>query len=117
MNYNGQHPYGRATKGLYRGETIDVGSLGIANGFGLYDMHGNVWEWCQDVWHQDYTGAPSDGSAWEGGEGVYERVVRGGLWNRDGRDCRTAVRNRVNSLVGTRMLGFRVVLSLLRLPL
>ena len=60
-------------------KTHEVGQK-IANAWGLYDMHGNVWEWCEDVWHENYKGAPTDGSAWiEGGaQGV--RVLRGGSW-------------------------------------
>ncbi|NEP81952.1 MAG: SUMF1/EgtB/PvdO family nonheme iron enzyme, partial [Okeania sp. SIO3B3] len=64
VNYNGNYPYGNAPKGKYRQETTDVGSF-PPNAFGLYDMHGNVWEWCLDVWHDNYNGAPTDGSDWE----------------------------------------------------
>ncbi len=79
VNYDGNHPYGSAPKGTYRRSTIDVGSLGVANGFGLYDMAGNAWEWCMDNWHGNYNGAPVDGSAWGGGDTSY-RVLRGGSW-------------------------------------
>jgi hypothetical protein len=51
-----------------------------ANAFGLYDMHGNVWEWCQDHWHNNYDGAPTDGSAWKDREEDLSRIVRGGSW-------------------------------------
>ncbi len=66
--------------GVYRGETVAVDSFS-PNSFGLYQMSGNVWEWCQDIWHSDYSGAPADGSAWESGGGdPTHRVVRGGSW-------------------------------------
>jgi formylglycine-generating enzyme required for sulfatase activity len=77
------------------------------NGFGLYDMHGNVWEWCQDRHHENYNGAPTDGSAWEAGSDN-QRVVRGGSWFDYANYCRAANRdrgapdNRVN-FVGVRL--------------
>jgi len=64
---------------------------GLPNGFGLYDMHGNVWEWCQDYWHGDYSGAPTDGSAWQLPTNSY-RVLRGGDWSNDAQYCRSARR-------------------------
>ena len=89
------------------GETTTVGKY-PPNAFGLYDMHGNVWEWCQDKWHKTYKGAPTNGSAWVSG-GSSNYVMRGGSWNYSPDYCRSAYRlystrgNRFNSL------GFRVV--------
>ena len=62
------------------GKTTAVGAY-PANGFGLHDMHGNVWEWCQDTYHEDYQGAPTDGSVWEVGGDAARRVLRGGSWS------------------------------------
>jgi eukaryotic-like serine/threonine-protein kinase len=113
VNYNGNFPYGDAPKGQDRAQTTDVGSF-PPNAFGLYDMHGNVWEWCQDEWHESYNGAPVDGSAWEtkGNENDnLRRALRGGSWNHGAQGCRSANRNGVNA--GNRVLsiGFRVVVS------
>ena len=81
------------------------------NAWGLHDMHGNVWEWCQDAWHDSYDGAPPDGSAWEDA-GASERVLRGGSWNFVAGFCRSA--NRVRYVPGVRYysLGFRPTRSL-----
>ncbi len=79
------------------------------NGFGLYDMSGNVWEWTQDRWHEDYTGAPMDGSAWEAG-GSPSRVLRGGSWLNTSDFVRSAFR-RYYSTFGNDVVGFRVVCS------
>ncbi|MBA3804430.1 MAG: SUMF1/EgtB/PvdO family nonheme iron enzyme [Acidobacteria bacterium] len=80
-----------------------------ANGFGLYDMHGNVWEWCQDWYHDDYTGGPTDGSAWlMGGEQKY-RVLRGGSWYSSAVVLRSADRNWYAPALRFDLIGFRVV--------
>ncbi len=109
VNYDGNYPYGKAETGKYRGETVPVGSLGVANAFGLFDMHGNVWEWCEDFWHNSYEKAPSDGSAWLSGEDSSPRVLRGGSWGFYGSDCRSANRDRSAPGVIGHVLGFRLV--------
>jgi formylglycine-generating enzyme required for sulfatase activity len=78
------------------------------NGFGLYDVHGNVWEWVEDSWHETYDRAPTDGSAWlQGGDPSY-RVIRGGSWRNDSDAVRAAVRVQRNARVRFDTLGFRV---------
>ena len=105
--------YGQGPKGIYRKQTTDVGSF-PPNAFGLYDMHGNLWEWCADHWHDTYKGALSDGSAWVAGGNSNRRLVRGGSWGHDPASCRSAARSL--TLPGTRYdaIGFRVVCSFTR---
>ncbi len=92
-------------------QTAPVGSF-QPNAFGLYDMHGNVWEWVEDVWHSSYEGAPTDGSAWlEGGDPSF-RVVRGGSWRNETDLISAAVRVERHINVGFDTLGFRVARSL-----
>ncbi len=97
-----------ANYGSNVGETTAVGKY-PPNAFGLYDMHGNVWEWCEDDWHENYKGAPIDGRAWVT-ENSSIKVLRGGSWDDHPEDCRSATRNsdyrRDNRLLN---LGFRVV--------
>jgi formylglycine-generating enzyme required for sulfatase activity len=78
-NFDGTFPYGGAAKGLIRLTTTPVGSF-QPNAWGLYDMHGNVWEWCEDWHHYSYDGAPTDGVAWLSGGLQKFRVLRGGSW-------------------------------------
>ena len=111
-NYCGHGTYGDGVEGVYRKETTEVGSFGVANNFGLYDMHGNVWEWCQDDWHSDYEGAPTDGSAWlSSEESSNTKLLRGGSWNSYPGNCRSASRDGNNLDYDHINVGFRVVCS------
>jgi len=80
------------------------------NEFGLYDMHGNVWEWVEDCWNSDFKGAPADGAAWLNGE-CSRRVIRGGSWNEDAGVLRSASRNRSTTGDRGNNLGLRVACS------
>jgi formylglycine-generating enzyme required for sulfatase activity len=106
-NYNGNLIYAKSLKGQYREQTTPVGMF-PANGWGLQDMHGNVWEWCLDPWHGTYEGAPTDGSPWVQGGDQSLRLLRGGSWSSHPRGCRSA--DRLGHLPGlrTRLIGFRV---------
>ncbi|MDJ0695214.1 formylglycine-generating enzyme family protein [Mastigocoleus sp. MO_188.B34] len=111
-NYNAEYTYGAGTKGTYRQETTEVGSFGVANGFGLYDMHGNVWEWCEDTWHNNYEGAPTDGRAWVEAESSdndnrSRRLLRGGSWYYNPQICRCAFR--FSYVIDYILVGLRVV--------
>lgn len=108
VNYNGIYTYAAAPQGKPRAQTTDVGSF-PPNAFGLFDMHGNVWEWCLDYWHDNYQGAPTDGSAWIAGGDLDIRLLRGGSWNSDPRSCRSAYRGRGSTDRRTNGIGFRVV--------
>jgi formylglycine-generating enzyme required for sulfatase activity len=90
---------------------LPVGSF-EANPWGLYDVHGNVWEWCEDVWHEDYGGAPVDGSAWLQGGDVSWRVVRGGSWLNDPPSLRAASRFRLATNLKINIIGFRLARTL-----
>ena len=107
-NYN-ETQYASEPKGKYLEQTIDVGSF-PPNAFGLYDMHGNVWEWCQDDWHDNYINAPKDGSAWTSQSGN-NKLLRGGSWYNDPALCRSAFRNYSILDDYNNNIGFRVVCS------
>ena len=91
--------------------TAPVGSFG-ANAWGLHDMHGNVWEWVQDCWHDNYRGAPTEGRAWESGDDCSQSVLRGGSWNLNPRLLRAAYRDRNPTDYRNLNIGFRVARTL-----
>ncbi|QSV74244.1 MAG: formylglycine-generating enzyme family protein [Aphanizomenon flos-aquae KM1D3_PB] len=107
VNYDGDGNYGAAPNGKNRGETTNVGSF-PPNAFGLYDMHGNVWEWCQDDWHDNYENAPNDGGVWTSQSGKV-KLLRGGSWNNNPAFCRSANRNYLYRAFRVSNIGFRVV--------
>jgi len=92
-NYNGKFTYGGGAKGQYREKTEPVDSL-EANPSGLYQVHGNVWEWTEDCYHDSYTGVPTDGSAWTSSWECLVRLLRGGSWYNSPRNLRAAYRSR-----------------------
>ncbi|ODH00350.1 hypothetical protein A4S05_33540 [Nostoc sp. KVJ20] len=107
-NYDGTSTYASAPKGKYRQKTTEVGSF-PPNAFGLCDMHGNVWEWCQDTWHNSYKGAPTDGSAWIEDNDNENQLLRGGSWNYSPGYCRSAFRYGSTHDDHDVNIGFRVV--------
>ena len=109
-NYVGEYIYLNEPKGIYRHTPTEGGTF-PPNAFGLFDMHGNLWEWCADVWHAGYTGAPIDGSTWESGEKGALRVLRGGSWHEPPANCRSTVR--LGQPPGDRedFFGFRVAIT------
>lgn len=130
-NYNGTDgrngkpsgSYGSGPKGSYRQTTTPVNEFGIANSFGLCDMHGNVREWCQDDWHDSYKGAPIDGSVWTNTSDELRsykdvsqrrslRVIRGGSWRHNPGSCRSAYRDGDVADGSFNSFGLRVVCSM-----
>jgi formylglycine-generating enzyme required for sulfatase activity len=119
-NYNGADEeygaYGPGSRGEYRRETTPVDQFQCPNAFGLCDMHGNVWEWCQDHWHENYEGAPADGSAWLTENEEADRIFRGGSWGNYPGLCRSAFRSGNDPGYRSYVIGFRVCCSAPRTP-
>jgi len=99
--------YANGPKGEYRAKTTPVGSF-PANAFGLYDLHGNVWEWCADTYQESFAGAPTDGSAWVTKDNS-SYVLRGGSWNLNPLYCRSAYRNGNAPDLVSFYFGFRCI--------
>jgi formylglycine-generating enzyme required for sulfatase activity len=112
VNYNGNYPYKEGEKGIYREKTVPVGSLPNANAWGLYDMHGNVSEWCSDYWcwYGGWYGAYpiADVTDPKGPATGSNRVIRGGGWDYNVQNCRSAFRDYLRPDYGWRGIGFRL---------
>jgi len=107
-NYDGNFTYGNGEKGIYREETTEAGTF-EPNAWGLYDMHGNVREWCADPYHDTYAGAPSDGTARSGLPEENTRTLRGGSWASEPKGCRSANRGALPPDTARPHYGFRLV--------
>ncbi|HKX31923.1 MAG TPA: SUMF1/EgtB/PvdO family nonheme iron enzyme [Blastocatellia bacterium] len=94
-----------------RNRPVAVGSLKVPNAFGLFDLHGNVWEWCEDHWHRDYNGAPADGSPWIDSQNQSLRVIRGESFVNGPQRCRSARRYMMDAQATAPDIGLRIALS------
>ena len=110
VNYNGNYPYSDGEKGRYREKTVPVKFL-PTNPWGFYEMHGNVYEWCADIWQQQLSSEPVTDPLITGVDGDSARVVRGGSWDDDGRYVRSAIRDWFTPDYRLSFLGFRLALG------
>lgn len=112
VNFSGKPTDGKVSKGTYREKTIEVDSFD-PNAFGLYNIHGNVWEWCLDPWHENYNDAPNDGRVWDASNDSNSqwRVIRGGSWHAPADDCRSANRSILEPTSHGGGIGLRVAFS------
>lgn len=111
-NFNGGEPYGNTPKGQFRKSLTPVGYFDAPNAFGLHDMHGNIWEWCSDIWHDNYHGAPGDSNAWFDSGDLGYRVQRGGCWRDNAISCRSAFRVGDIAYNWDHIVGLRVATNL-----
>ena len=111
VNYNGKLPYAAAPKDTFRQQTIPVGSLGVANAFGLYDMHGNVWEWCLNSRRETRSAESPEATAKETKENEVTGVLRGGAWDSAAGECRSSSRKQIQPLFRLNNVGFRVLVE------
>ena len=111
-NYDGRNLWSSEPQVIYREKTNSVDSFQVANSFGLFDMHGNVWEWCLDRWHESYDSAPTNGDEWLDGSENQTHVIRGGSWRNELLRCRSASRCYNNTNKPCQNIGFRIVRSL-----
>ncbi len=109
VNYDGNYPYNNGPKGIYREKTVRVGSLPNANVWGLFDMHGNVWEWTSDWYGKNYYNNSMSSSDPKGPNSGSDRVIRGGSWVNYARYCRSADRNNWGPSYRYSDVGFRLV--------
>jgi formylglycine-generating enzyme required for sulfatase activity len=109
VNYDARVSYCSEPLGMYRAKISVAGEFQSPNQFGLFDMHGNVWEWCLDHWHDNYQFAPKDGGPWIDSSHSLMRVLRGGSWMSYAKDCRSSMRfynNESDNLSND--IGFRI---------